>query len=81
MIEIKTCVACGSVARRGVRGRVKCKNPRCQMMGPKNDRLGEKWNKLPRREQGRAARRTPAYQRKGKSKVEAKPDSAEGGES
>lgn len=80
MIEIKTCVACGSVARMGVRGRVKCKNTRCQMTGPKNDRRGEKWNKLPRREQGRAARRTPAHQRKGVVDVAEQPVEVEGGE-
>jgi hypothetical protein len=67
--EAKNCVACGSIARVALKGRVECKNPRCRMTGPKNDRDAAKWNALPRRLQGRAGRKTPAWQRKGKQKV------------
>lgn len=65
----KDCVACGSPARLVLRGRVECRNPACQMLGPKNDRDASKWNALPRRQQGRAARKTPPWQRKDKSEV------------
>lgn len=70
---VRDCVACGSPARVVLKGRVECRNPSCQMLGPKKDRDASKWNKLPRREQGRAARKTPPWQRKGKTKLEAQP--------
>jgi len=66
----KDCVACGSPARLVLRGRVECRNPACHMLGPKNDRRAEKWNALPRRQQGRAARKTPPWQKKGGSTVD-----------
>ena len=79
MKEIKDCVACGSTARVVLGGRVKCMNRRCQMTGPKTDRYGEKWNKLPRKTQGRSGRRTPPWQ-KGTKKVEASRADESGGD-